>query len=97
MKYILILLWSACKESLVEVVTSDPKIPYRETIKIAANNIEGKHKKQSGGHGQYGHVFINLEPNYESEFEFHETIFGGAVPKQFRQLKRHTKLCQKGF
>ncbi|HHU31375.1 MAG: elongation factor G [Zhaonellaceae bacterium] len=67
----------------VEVVTSDPKIPYRETIKIAANNIEGKHKKQSGGHGQYGHVFINLEPNYESEFEFHETIFGGAVPKQY--------------
>lgn len=67
----------------VEVTSSEPKIPYRETIKIAANNVEGKHKKQSGGHGQYGHVFINLEPNPDSEFEFKETIFGGAVPKQY--------------
>ncbi|KPU26550.1 elongation factor G [Caloranaerobacter sp. TR13] len=65
----------------VEVELKDPKIPYRETIKGRAE-AEGKHKKQTGGHGQYGHVFIRFEPSQE-EFEFNEEIFGGAVPKQY--------------
>ncbi|MDS1030810.1 elongation factor G [Bacillota bacterium LX-D] len=67
----------------VDVEMATPKIPYRETIKVATQKIEGKHKKQSGGHGQYGHVFIDLAPIEEKEFEFEETIFGGSVPKQY--------------
>jgi elongation factor G len=66
----------------VEVTTSTPKVPYRETIKSTVK-IEGKHKKQSGGHGQYGHVWLVLEPYADGEFEFKETIFGGSVPKQY--------------
>lgn len=68
----------------VEVELKDPKIPYRETIKVRAK-AEGKHKKQSGGRGQYGHVFLELEPfkGEEREFEFVDQIVGGAVPRQF--------------
>ncbi len=66
----------------VEVETSQPKVPYRETIKGSATRVEGKHKKQSGGHGQYGHVFIDMSPS-EQDFEFNETIFGGSVPRQY--------------
>lgn len=57
-------------------------IPYRETIRGQAE-VEGKHKKQSGGHGQFGHVKISVEPSYEQDFEFVDKIFGGAVPKQY--------------
>jgi len=67
----------------VEVEVSTPTVPYRETIKKKVSHIEGKHKKQSGGHGQYGHIFIDLEPVPDTDFEFQETIFGGAVPKQY--------------
>lgn len=67
----------------VEVETGIPKIPYRETIRTSSTRVEGKYKKQTGGHGQYGHVFLNLEPLPDAEFEFQETIFGGAVPKQY--------------
>lgn len=67
----------------VDVNLTDPIIPYRETITKAVQNVEGKHKKQSGGHGQYGHVYIDLEPLAEGEFEFAETIFGGSVPKNY--------------
>ncbi|MGI6449723.1 MAG: elongation factor G [Desulfitobacteriia bacterium] len=66
----------------VAVETAVPKVPYRETLKKQVQ-VEGKHKKQSGGHGQYGHVWIKMGPNPESEFEFTEEIFGGAVPKNF--------------
>ena len=59
-----------------------PKVPYRETLRKPVK-VEGKHKKQSGGHGQYGHVWINLEPLSEGDFEFSEEVFGGAVPKQY--------------
>ncbi len=59
-----------------------PTVPYRETITSAVKGVEYKHKKQSGGHGQYGHVFIDVEP-CEEGFEFAETIFGGSVPRQF--------------
>ncbi|AET68829.1 small GTP-binding protein domain protein [Desulfosporosinus orientis DSM 765] len=66
----------------VDVTTKVPRVPYRETIRKAVK-VEGKHKKQTGGHGQYGHVWINLEPYSDSDFEFAESIFGGAVPKQY--------------
>lgn len=66
----------------VEVFTKEPAVPYRETIKGTVK-VEGKHKKQTGGHGQYGHVWLEMSPNYESDFEFTESIFGGAVPKQY--------------
>ena len=66
------------------LVDTVPRIlPYKETIRGKATHIEGKHKKQSGGHGQYGHVFIDLEPCYDQEFVFEEKIFGGSVPKQY--------------
>ncbi len=65
----------------VEVELHDPKVAYRETIKGTAS-VQGKHKKQSGGAGQYGDVHIRFEPSTE-EFEFNEEIFGGAVPKQY--------------
>jgi elongation factor G len=67
----------------VEVERSHPKVPYRETIKSNITRIEGKHKKQSGGHGQYGHVFIDAAPLPDKDFEFAETIFGGSVPRQY--------------
>jgi len=58
-------------------------IPYRETIN-GVTEVEGKHKKQSGGHGQYGHVKLKLEPLTNGEdFEFVDAIFGGAVPRQY--------------
>ncbi len=59
-----------------------PTIPYRETIQRAVTHVEYKHKKQTGGHGQYGHVFIDVSPS-EGDFEFAESIFGGSVPRQY--------------
>lgn len=67
----------------VEVDPVDMKVPYRESIRGSAKMVEGKHKKQSGGHGQYGHVKIDIEYDPENEFSFEEKIFGGAVPKQY--------------
>ena len=67
----------------VEVKLSTPKIAYRETIR-SSTKVEGKHKKQSGGHGQYGHVWLQLDPlPTGSPFEFVDSIFGGAVPRQY--------------
>jgi elongation factor G len=66
----------------VDVSMEPPKVPYRETIRKTVT-MEGKYKKQTGGHGQYGHVWLRLEPLAEGEFEFTEEIFGGAVPKQY--------------
>lgn len=67
----------------VDVKLSDPKIPFRETIRSSVK-VEYKHKKQSGGHGQYGHVWLQLDPLPPgSGFEFTESIFGGAVPRQY--------------
>ena len=58
-------------------------IPYRETIRGSVT-AEGKHKKQSGGHGQFGHVFLQIEPSDNGEsFEFVDAVFGGAVPRQY--------------
>lgn len=65
----------------VDVVMSDPRVPYRETIRSKVE-VEGKHKKQTGGRGQYGHVWIRFEPT-EEDFVFAEEVFGGAVPRQY--------------
>ncbi|MFY9377192.1 MAG: elongation factor G, partial [Peptococcia bacterium] len=77
-----IVLERLAKKFGVEVTTKTPKVPYRETIRSTAE-YEYKHKKQSGGHGQYGHVKLRFEPLADKEFEFAETIFGGAVPKNY--------------
>ena len=66
-----------------EAVLSDPRIPYRETIRKMAE-AEGKHKKQSGGAGQYGHCWVRFEPGAaDGVFEFVDAVVGGAVPRQF--------------
>ena len=65
----------------VNVNTVPQKIAYRETIK-GTSDVEGKHKKQSGGAGQFGHVFIKFSPS-DQDFEFAEEIFGGSVPKNY--------------
>ncbi len=64
------------------VTLKTPKVPYRETIRKKVK-VEGKHKKQSGGHGQFGHVWIEFEPGQQEDLEFCEQIFGGSVPKNF--------------
>ena len=66
----------------VEAALSDPRIPYRETIRSTAS-AEGKHKKQSGGAGQFGVVQIKFEPKDDGDFEFVDAIVGGVVPNQF--------------
>ena len=65
----------------VEVVSVPQKIAYRETIK-GTSDVQGKHKKQSGGAGQYGDVHIRFSPAQE-DFEFSEELFGGAIPKNY--------------
>ena len=65
----------------VDVDLNPPKVAYRETIK-GKSDVQGKHKKQSGGAGQYGDVHIRFEPSQE-EFEFAEEIFGGSVPRNY--------------
>ena len=67
----------------VEVILTKPEIAYKETVKGSAK-AEGKYKKQTGGHGQYGHCFIELNPlERGKEFEFVDKIFGGAIPKNY--------------
>ena len=67
----------------VDLITSLPKIAYQETIS-AHTKVEYKHKKQSGGHGQYGHVFLELEPMPRGGgFEFAAKVVGGNVPKEY--------------
>lgn len=65
----------------VSVKTVPQKIAYRETIK-GNSDVQGKHKKQFGGAGQYGDVHIRFSPS-EKEFEFSEELFGGSVPKNY--------------
>lgn len=67
-----------------DIILSLPKIPYKETIK-GFSDVQGKHKKQSGGHGQYGDVVIKFEPRDDGgeELEFVDNVVGGAVPRNF--------------
>lgn len=65
----------------VDISFETPKVPYREAIRKKVK-VEGKHKKQSGGHGQYGHVWIEFEPN-DDGLVFEEKVFGGSVPKGY--------------
>ena len=65
-----------------EVKLSEPQVAYRETIRKKVE-AEGKHKKQSGGHGQYGHVKIAFEPCVSDTLVFEEKVFGGSVPKNY--------------
>jgi len=66
----------------VDAELGTPKVPYREAIRKKVK-VQGKHKKQSGGHGQYGDVWIEFEPVETDELIFEEKVFGGAVPKNF--------------
>jgi elongation factor G len=64
------------------VVTHEPKVPYKETIRGKAQ-VHGRYKKQTGGHGMFGDVWLELEPNPDGGVEFAERVVGGSVPKQF--------------
>ncbi|MGX8797128.1 elongation factor G [Fusibacter sp. JL298sf-3] len=81
----------------VDVTLEKPKVAYRETIKSVAT-VQGKHKKQSGGAGQYGDIHVKFEPSNES-FVFEEKIFGGSVPKQYIPAveKGLVESCEKGI
>ena len=70
------------REFNVEVNKGRPQVAYRETITVAAD-CEGKYVKQSGGRGQYGHVWIKFEPNKDKGYEFVDAIVGGVVPREY--------------
>ncbi len=83
----------------VEIELEKPRVPFRETIR-KTSDVEGKHKKQSGGHGQYGHVKMKFEPlgDLETPFEFEQVVVGGSVPKNyFPAVEKGLQECvQKG-
>jgi elongation factor G len=82
----------------VEALLNIPKIPYRETIKKKVR-VQGKHKKQSGGHGQYGDCWLQLEPLAKGKgFEFVDAIVGGVIPKTYIPAveKGIIEACKKG-
>jgi len=83
----------------VEVELHAPKIPYRETIRGRAD-VQGRHKKQTGGHGQFGDCWIRMEPLARGEkFAFENEVFGGAIPRNFIPAieKGIVEAAEKGF
>ena len=70
------------REFNVETNVGKPQVAYRETITVASE-CEGKYVKQSGGRGQYGHVWIKFEPNPEKGYEFVDAVVGGVVPREY--------------
>ena len=66
----------------VEITLEAPRVPYRESIRKSCK-AQGRHKKQTGGHGQFGDVWIQFEPIEGEDIEFAENVFGGSVPKNF--------------
>jgi elongation factor G len=70
------------REFNVECNVGAPQVAYRETITVAGD-CEGKYIKQSGGRGQYGHVWIKFEPNKDKGYEFVDAIVGGVVPREY--------------
>ncbi len=78
-----------------EVTLSQPEVAYRETIRRKVK-VQGRHKKQSGGHGQFGDVWIEFEPWEGDELVFEEKVFGGAVPKNyFPAVEKGLQDCSK--
>ncbi|MBA4389784.1 MAG: elongation factor G, partial [Syntrophus sp. (in: bacteria)] len=72
----------AKREHNLEMISSAPQVAYRETITKAATGV-GKYVKQSGGHGQYGHVVLKISPLEGADFEFENNIVGGVIPREF--------------
>lgn len=78
-----IILKTIKEKNKIELLTKEPRVAYRETVTKKAE-AQYKHKKQSGGHGQYGEVYLRVAPRGRSEgFEFKDSIVGGVVPKQY--------------
>jgi len=72
------------KRSGIQATLREPKVPYRETLRAPIMGVEGKHKKQTGGHGQVGVCFVNVEPTARGTgFVFVDQIVGGAIPRGF--------------
>jgi elongation factor G len=71
------------REFNVNANVGRPQVAYRETIREAVRGVEGRYIKQTGGHGQYGHVVIDLEPNPGGGYEFVDQTRGGVVPREF--------------
>lgn len=72
------------------MATHLPQVPYKETIRKPASDIHGRYKRQTGGHGQFGDVYLNIKPLPRGEgFNFHESIVGGVVPRQYIPAVEH--------
>ena len=73
------------------IVTHTPRIPYQETIR-GTTKVEGKYKKQTGGHGMFGHVWIEIEPNPGNGVAFAEHVVGGTVPRTSSRASRRASV-----
>jgi len=71
------------REFKVQANVGRPQVSYRETIRKAIKDVQGRYVRQTGGRGQYGHVVINLEPNPAGGYEFVDAVVGGKVPREF--------------